>query len=505
MAKITEVLRLHYERGLSVRQIAQATGLSKSSAGNYIRQAMNAGLEWPLPADMDETKLEALLDLGNSTVTPSKPLPDFAIIHNELMRKGVTLHLLWTEYQEQNPDGYAYTQFCEHYNRWKKSNKISMRQIHKAGEKMFLDFSGTGMDIKDKKTGQTWTAQMFVAVLGASSYVYAEAVRSQGLENWIMANINAFEYIGGVPELLVPDNLKSAVTVASRIEPDINKSYQEMARYYDTVVVPARVRKPKDKPKAEVEVKHLTTQIIAALRNRTFFDLDEANKAIRERLQEVNSKKFQKLDTSRKQLYEEIDKPALKPLPITRYEYKEWQSKKRVPEDYLIDVREHFYSVPYQHIGEMVEVCLTYTTVQVYLKGKRIAVHKRDDTPRGVSVIDEHRPKEHQAMAAWTSSQSLVRARDIGPNTVQLIEKIIANNHEEMAKRLSSGILKLEKEYPGRLEAAAARALRSNSSKPLTSVRSILQHGLDKLGLDEPNTTGTETVHVNVRGAKYYG
>lgn len=505
MANVREVLRLNHELRMSIRQIALATGLSKSSVSNYIHQAEKVALGWPLSEEIDDSKLESLLDAKVVPPPLGKPLPDFSIVHEELSRKGVTLRLLWTEYREQHPEGYSYSQFCEHFSRWAKASKISMRQVHKGGEKMFVDFAGRGIDIQDKKTGKTWTAPMFVATLGASSYVYAQAVRSQGIEDWIMAHVAAFEFIGGVPEVLVPDNLKSAVTVPSRYEPDINRTYQDMARHYGTVVVPARVGKPKDKPKAEVEVKHVTMQITAALRKHTFFDLEEANMAIREKLQELNAKKFQKLDTSRKELYERIDKLALKPLPVARYEYVEWQTKKRVPEDYHLNVKEHYYSVPYQYRGEMVEVSLSSTIIQIFLKGRRIALHKRDDTPGGVTTTNEHRPKEHIAMATWTSAQALARAKSIGPNTSLLIEKVMANSiHEELAKRSSSGILKLEKEFPGRLEAAATRALRLNSCT-LTTVRSILKQGLDRLPMEESGPKDQGIIHINLRGAKYYG
>ena len=417
----------------------------------------------------------------------------------------MTLYRLWIEYKEVYPDdGYSYSQYCELFHRWKKLNDVSMLQNHKAGEKMFVDYAGKGIEITNKDTGETWEAPMFVATLGASSYDFANLYKSQCLEDWITANVDAFEFFDGVPEIIVPDNLKSAITKASRYEPTINRTYEKMAEHYGTVIIPARVRQPQDKSKVESGVRFVGTWIIAALRNHTFFSIEEANMEVRKKLAELNAKEFQKLNTSRKELYETIDKPALKPLPSERFKYVEWEVQ-TVLKNYHVPVREHYYSVPHGLEGKKVDVTLTHQIVEIIYKTKRIATHERSYVIGKATTLKEHMPKEHQAYADWNRSSLIEKGKNIGPNTGAFVEMAMSQGvHEESTKRTCSGVIALVKDYgPERLEAATARALKIKSYR-LSSVRSILKTGLDKLpeaeGVKDP-----EIEHENIRGQQYYG
>lgn len=324
MHKIQDVLRLHSESGLSERAIAQSVGLSRSTISKIITRAKIMNLSWPLPEHLDEAKLEAML----FPVVQGRPKnyiePDWAKVHVERKQKGVTLQLLWMEYKEHNPNGYQYSQFCERYNTWRKQLQISMRQEHRAGEKMFVDYAGPTVPVVNPETGEALHAQIFVAVLGASNYTFVEAHRAQNMESFIGGHIRAFEAFGGVPELVVPDNLKSAVFKADRYEPTLNRSYQEMATHYGCAILPARPRKPKDKPKAEVGVQIVERWILAVLRRRVFFSLHELNATITELTEHLNQKPFQKLEGSRQSLFAATDKLALHPLPATPYQYAEW-------------------------------------------------------------------------------------------------------------------------------------------------------------------------------------
>jgi transposase len=505
MRKIKEILRLFHELKLGKKPIARVCAVSPSTVVDYVRRAADAGLEWPLPDDLDEASLEALLfPTARHQRTADRPLPPMAEIHLELRKKGVTLQLLWEEYKEKYPDGYQYSQFCEHFRRWQKTLDLSLRQEYRAGEKMFIDFAGKGIPVVNPVTGEITKAEIFVIVLGASNYTYAEAVESQNLQSWIGAHVRAFEYFGGVTEILVPDNLKSGVTKACRYEPDLNPTYLDMCRHYGTVVIPARVSKPRDKAKVEAGVLLVTRWITAALRHHTFFSIAEINEKIEELLERLNTRKFKKLDTSRKELFETIERPSLKPLPVTRYEYAEWK-KVTVNIDYHIEVSGHFYSVPYQLVRKQVEVRLTSTMVEVLYQGRRIAIHQRSYRKGKFTTIGEHRPKSHQRYLEWTPSRIISWAEKTGPATTKLVETIMSTRpHPEQGFRSCLGILTLGNKYPAeRLEAASKRALhiRSHSYR---SMKSILKSNLDRVALPEQKEVSTVVEHDNIRGQEYF-
>ena len=503
MRKIKEILRLRWDLGLGVRQIARSLSISHSTVSDLLQRAEAAGISWPLPAELDESVLEQKLYPGNSGRRRTRPEPDWNWVYRELKHKGVTLQLLWLEYKREHPDGYQYSQFCERYRQWCGKLDVVLRQTYRAGEKVFVDFAGLTVPVVDPKTGEIRQAQVFVAVLGASNYTYAEATWSQDLPSWIGAHCRAFEFFGGVPAIIVPDNPKAGVSRACRYEPDINPTYQEMAVHYGAVVIPARPRKPRDKSKVEAAVQNVERWVLAPLRNRTFYSLAELNEAIRERLELLNNKPFQKLEGTRRSLFEALDKPALKPLPPERYQFAQWK-KARVNIDYHVQVDHSYYSVPYQLVGEEVDVRITSTTVEILHKGRRVASHLRSPE-KGHYVTDpKHRPASHQKHLEWTPSRIIRWAETVGPSTAELVTAILASKpHPEQGYRSCLGIIRLGKRYSTeRLEAAAERAL-AYGAKSYRSVKSILEKGLDQRAAEVPPEVPTIN-HVNVRGAAYY-
>jgi transposase len=505
MRTIKEVLRLKWEKKLPNKQIAESCNIARSTIRDYLERARRAGLSWPLPPDLDDGRLTALLFPSASTDLPAKRgMPAMESIRKELTRKGVTLRLLWLEYRQANPDGYQYSQFCLRYHRWSGRLDVSLRQTYRAGEKLFVDYAGQTIPVADPVTGQTREARLFVATLGASSYTFAWAAFSEDLPSWIEAHVRAFTFFGGVPEILVPDNLKSGVTKPCTYEPDINPTYHEMARHYGTVVIPARVARPKDKAKVESAVQVAERWVLAALRNHTFFSIEELNRAVAVKLQELNNRTFQKMDGTRRSLFESIDRPALKPLPSTAYEYAEW-TKARVNIDYHIEADGHYYSVPYQLLKEQVEVRMTATTVEVLFKNRRVAAHRRSYEKYKHTTLTEHRPKAHQRYLEWTPSRIIDWAGKNGPHTHDLVASIIeSRKHPEQGFRSCLGIIRLGKRYPPeRVEAACGRALllRTYSYK---SVESILKTNLDKQALPEATPLEKPIFHYNIRGREYY-
>ena len=505
MRKIKEVLRLKFECRLSNRKIADSACVARSTVGDYVRRAKAAGLSWPLPEDMDDGRLEQILfDQVPHSPKDQRPPIDFSYLHKELKRKGVTLMLLWHEYKFQNPQGYQYSQFCHRYRQWRNLLDPVMRQDHRAGEKLFVDYSGMTVPVTNPQSGQTHEAQIFIACMGASNYTYAEATLSQGLADWIDAHVRAFEFLGGVPELIISDNLKSAVNKACRYEPDLNPTYLDMANYYGTAVIPARVRTPKDKAKAEVGVQIVERWILARLRNRTFFSITKLNRAIAKLLVELNNKPFQKLPGTRKSVFASIDKPALQPLPVGRYQFALWR-KVRVNIDYHIEIDLHYYSVPYTLIKKELDVRLTANTVECFHKGKSVATHMRSDRPGRHTTLKEHMPQKHQKYVEWTPERLIRWAGQIGPQTAELIEKVMdARTHPQQGFRSCLGILRLGKGYgEDRLEAAAKRA-NQIGGRSYKSVASILKNGLDRKPLPDDNPSGTPIDHANIRGGDYY-
>lgn len=503
MRKIKEVLRLH-GHGWANRQIARSVGIAHSTIREYLRRAKAAGLAWPLPPELGESDLERRLFPPVQPSTVARPLPEWRRVHDELRKDKVTLQLLWLEYKEGSPEGLQYSQFCERYRQWKGSLDLVLRQEHKAGEKVFEDFAGPTVPVIDPETGEVLDAQLFVGVLGASSYTYAEACRSQALPDWISAHVRMYEYFGGVPAITVPDNLKSGVKHACHYDPDLNPTYQDLALHYGTAVLPTRVRKPRDKAKVEVGVQVVERWILARLRNHTFHSLSELNREIRRLLEDLNARPFQKLEGSRRTLFETLDRPALAPLPATRYEYAEWK-KARVNIDYHVDIGGHLYSVPYTLVRKQVDVRLTASMVEILLDGKRVAAHQRSHRKGGYSTEPTHRPKAHQKHLEWTPSRILAWAAQTGPNTAALAARIMEERpHPEQGYRACLGLFRLgEKHGAERLEAASFRALRIGAIS-FRNVKSILQNGLDRIPLEEESALALPLTHENLRGADYY-
>ncbi len=505
MRKIKDILRLFHEARLSRRRIAACLSLSRDTVSKTLIRAEAAGLSWPLPSELDEGALERLL-YPPAQIQPGQeqPAPDWAEVHRELKRKSMTLMLLWQEYKALHPDGYQYSWFCERYRNWRKKIDLVMRQEHRAGEKLFVDYAGQTAEVTDPETGEVKEAQIFVAVLGASNYTYCEATWTQTLPDWIGAHERAFHFFGGTPEIVVPDNLKSGVVKAHRYEPDVNATYAEMAAHYAVAVIPARVRRPRDKAKVENGVLLVERWILAALRHRRFFSLDELNEAISALLEHLNGRAFRKIEGSRRSLFELLERPVLRPLPPTPYVYAEWK-KARVGIDYHVEVEGHYYSVPHQYVREQVDVRSAEMTVECFFKGGRIASHVRSRRKGGHTTVKAHMPPSHRHYADWTPERLIDWAAKTGPATTELVEKIIASRaHPQQGYRACLGILRLGEAHGAeRLEAAARRAL-AIGARSYRSVASILKHGLDRQPLPEPEETEAPIEHDNIRGAGYY-
>ena len=431
-------------------------------------------------------------------------MPSMKYLHQELKKKRVTLQLLWSEYKKGNPDGYQYSRFCERYHQWTGKLDVCLRQTYRAGEKLFVDYAGQTIPVTDSFSGKTREAYLFVATLGASNYTFAWASFSQDLPSWIDAHVRALEFFGAVPEIITPDNLLSGVTKPCYYEPDINPTYLDFSLHYGTVIIPARIKKPKDKAKVEAAVKIAEMWILAALRNHTFFSLEELNKAVAEKLVEFNDRKFKKMDGTRRSLFETIDKPTMKPLPLQAYEYAEWK-KATVSIDYHITAADHYYSVPYQLIKERVDVRLTATTIEVLFKNNRVASHARSYEKWKHTTLPEHMPKSHQKYLEWTPSRIIAWAGKNGHHTGALVSRIIeSRRHPEQGFRSCLGVMRLAKHYsPERLEAACTRALSLNACS-YKHVKSILEKGIDKQPLPPVSDSVTPVIHYNIRGKDYY-
>jgi transposase len=504
MRKIKEVLRLKAS-GMSNRKIAQSCGVSRPTVGEYLQRALRAGVTWPLAEDLSDTALEH--QLFPEPPTPAQrdqALPDWLYIKKELRLKNVTLFLLWEEYRARHPKGYQYSWFCERYRHWAGTLDRVMRQDHRVGEKLFVDYAGHTIPVVNQHTGEIHEAQIFVAVLGASNYTYAEATWTQNLSDWIGSHQRALEFIGGVPEIIVPDNLKSGVTKAHLYDPDINPTYQEFASHHGVAVIPARVRRPKDKAKAEVGVQIVERWILAALRNHTFFSLTDLNRAIRKLLERLNARPFKKLPGCRLELFTSLDQPALKPLPATAYTYAEWK-KVRVHIDYHVEIKGHYYSVPHQLTKKQLDARITGHTVECFYNNKRVASHVRSNRKGGHTTLREHMPKSHQQYGDWSPDRFIRWAEKMGPATVQTITAVLSSRHHpQQGYRTCLGILRLSKPYgEDRLEAACGRALLLGTSR-YKSIESILKHGLDSKPIPEQQDLNLPEDHDNIRGPSYY-
>jgi len=507
MRRIKEVLRLRFELGLGQREIARACAISQGAVHNYLKKVAAAGISWPLPEGWDEKRVEQALFGEQSPVARSheRSLPNFPSLHEQLQQHPhLTLQLAWEEYRQVHPEGYGYSRFCELYGRWRKKQDVVLRQEHKPGEKGFVDWAGATIPVHDPISGEIWPASLFVMVLGASSYTYAEATRDQQLTAWLSAHRHAFEYFGGVPRLLVPDNPRTGVSRACRYDPDLNPSYQELAMHYGVGVVPARPYRPRDKAKVEVGVQVAERWIIAALRHQKFFRLTDLNHAIRELLERLNQRPFRKREGSRASVFAAVERNALRPLPAEPFDMSQW-SYARVNIDYHIAFDANFYSVPYSLVQERVEVRATPTTIEIFHKGQRVASHVRGHGREQVLTQREHRPKSHQAHLEWTPSRMVNWAEQIGPHTAKLFERILAAKpHPEMGYRSCLGIIRLAEEYsPTRMEAAADRAIRTGACR-FKSVKLILKNSLDQQPLPELPPLSLPPSHDNIRGAEYF-
>ncbi len=505
MRQIREVLRQKWGLGLSNRQIAGGCGISRPTVAEYVKRARAAGLWWPVPADLDDVELERKL-FPPMVVMPSeqRAVPDWSVVNQEFRRKGVTLALLWDEYKATNPTGFQYSWFGEYYRRWLGKVDVVMRQTHRAGEKLFVDYAGQTVPVIYPKTGEVVDAQIFVAVLGASNFTYAEATWTQALPDWIGSHVRAFNYLGSVPAIVVPDNLKSAVHLAHRYEPELNLTYAEMGQHYGVAIIPTRSAKPRDKAKVESGVLVVERWILARLRNRQFFSLAELNAAIAELLEVLNNRPFKKLPGTRRSMFESLDRPALQPLPATPYQYAEWK-KVRVNIDYHVAIDKHYYSVPYQLVKQQLEARVTSNTVELLHKGKRVASHRRSYQPGRYTTVNAHMPKAHREYAEWTPERLVRWAQETGPATAKLVEVILTSRpHPQHGFRACLGIMRLGKSYTTpRLEAASRRALAIGACS-YKSVESILKNGLDRKSLP-PTTIDTPVIeHDNLRGSDYY-
>lgn len=503
MRKIREILRLHSQK-LSGRQIARSLDLGRATVNDYIGRLKAACITWPLRDDIDDAALEKRLFVPKEELRRGRPLPDLAWVHTELRKKHVTLALLWQEYKAKEPEGYQLSQFCNLYHSWARKVSVTMRQEHKGGEKLFVDFSGDGIPWVDPHTGAIREAELFVAAMGASSRTYAEAFENQQLPAWIQGQIHALEYFGGVPSIIVPDQPRTSTSKPCRYDPTLNPAYAEFAKHYSTCIIPARPRKPRDKAKVEVAVQVAQRWIVAALRNTTFFSIDEINREVRKLLERINNRPMRKIKRSRNELFEEFDKPQLRPLPEMPYELAEWKIGAKVSIDYHLEFDHNYYSVSYRFAGEAVDIRATAKVVEIYRQAKRCASHLRRWGKAQFSTATEHMPKSHQAHLEWTPSRILTWASEAGPGTKALCERILLERpHPQQGFRACLGIIRLGKTYSAeRLEKAALRAL-AYRSHSYSAVQSILKNNLES----QPVPTFEQQslpLHENVRGASYF-
>lgn len=506
MRKIKEVLRLLWDCHQNTRAVAASVRVSPSTVLDYKYRAHAAGLVWPLPVDLDDVELERLLFPPQSAFKDvERTLPDWAYVYKEMKsHKGNTLQLLWHEYKSSNPEGYQYSRFCELFREWQGSLSIAMRQEYVAGEKLFVDYAGTTIPVWDAEAKCVRNAQLFIGALGASSLVFADVTWTQTLPDWIGSHVRMYEFLDGVTEIIVPDNLKSGVKTPCFYDPDINPTYLAMAQHYGTVVIPARIKKPKDKPKAEQSVQLATRWILAPLRKRTFLCLSALRKAVSERLEIINNKTMRQIGKSRRELFNEIEKAALKPLPATRYEYAEYK-KARVHIDYHVEVEGHYYSAPFQLRRKEVDAWSTSTTVEIFFGGSRVASHKKSSLKGRHTTLNEHMPPNHRAYKEWSPERFRSWGASIGNNAAIFVDRVFEKRtHPAQAFRLCLGVLSLAKKYgAARLDAACERALTANSVVYRT-IKHVLEKGLDKRKEKEPTKTNVPVNHANVRGAAYY-
>ena len=504
MKKTREILRLHFSCNLSNRQIASAIRKSKTSVFNCLGRFKGAGLEWPLPEEMIDSELEARLYPETASKRNKEIARDFEGIHQEMSRPHVTLELLWEEYRQGHPEGLCRSSFYRQYANHCKDLPVSMKVIHKGGEKLFVDYSGKKPRYYDRESGQWTEAEFFVASWGASSYCYCEATMTQSGQDWVASHVRALEYFGCTPGAIVPDNLKSGVTKANFYEPDINTLYEKFAGHYDTVILPARVRKPKDKPVVESNVLHLQRFIFGRLRNRTFFSLGDLNEAVWEALELFNARPMQQYKKSRKERFEELDKPYAKLLPADRFVFTQVKTGIRVAPNYHIEFDKHFYSVPYAFVRKQVDVYQIGKVIEVYHNGDHVCRHLKASCNYRYTTRDEHMPPHHKFVSGWSSAWFIAQAHKTGAATAELVTHILqSKRHPEQGFRAALGILNLGKKHSKeRLEKAARRALCFGSFS-YHNLKNILAQGLEENPL--PQTAKRNPLaHENIRGEQYY-
>jgi transposase len=505
MKKAKEILRLKFEAGLSNHKIARACAVSASTVWDTVTRFEMTGMGWPLPEGMSEGDLERRLYRKQGTLEANpERVPDWAEVKQELRHENVTLRLLWEEYKTEFPDGYQYSWYCERYREWRKRVDVVMRQEHKLGERVFLDWAGDTLPLTDALTGEIRPCYLFVAVLGASNYLYAEPSLSQDLEAFLAAHVRMFAFFGGAPDLLVPDNQKTGVTKASRYEPDLNPAYTNLAEHYGCAVLPTRPHKPRDKAKVEVGVLIAERRIIARLRKRTFFTLAELRAAVAEQVRDLNERPFQKLPGSRRSVFLAEELPALRALPARTYEHRS-RKKARVHIDYHVELFGHRYSVPYLLAGEAVEIRYTEAVVEIFHEGLRVASHVRSFVKGKATTDFSHMAPAHQAVADWSPERFQRWARGIGPETERLIAAVLERYpHPALAYRSCLGILRLAERYePSRLERAAARSLAFGGAS-YKSVSHVLKAGLDREALPAARSRPEPLFHENLRGPDYF-
>ncbi len=506
MRQIREILRQKWTLACSHRQVAASLTVSLGTVTGVLRRATHAGLVWPQVQTLPDDALEARLYGAPATPGATRPLPDCAYLHTERRKPGVTLELLHLEYLEQHPDGYRYTRFCDLYRRWLARHRLTMRQDHRAGEKVFVDYAGQKPAIVDPTTGEIVEVELFVGVLGASNYTYAEATRTQQLPDWLGSHQRMFTFFQGVTGAIVPDQLKTGVTVPCRYEPGLQRTYEEFAQHYGTTILPARPAKARDKAKVEVAVQIAERWILARLRHEAFFSLAALNARIGERLADLNARRMRRYDASRQALFARLDRPALRPLPAAPFVYGEWKVA-RVNIDYHVEVAGHYYSVPHALVHERVDVRSTAMTVEIFHRGQRVAAHLRSAARGQHTTVTAHMPKAHQRHREWSPSRIVAWAETIGPQTARLVQAILAARpHPEQGYRSCLGLFRLgRRDGAARLEAACARALAAGA-RSYRHVDAILKHGLDRCPLPEAGSAPTPrpVVHDQVRGATYY-
>lgn len=507
MRQTREILRQKLLLGRSNREVARSVGVSASTVNAAVVRARAGGLtEWPAVEVLDDIALETrLYGEPGWAGRRGRPLPDPVYLHTQLRCKNVTLQLLHVEYLEKHPEGYRYTQFCEYYNQWIKKQSPVMRQTHRAGEKLFVDYAGQKPHIVDPDTGEVVEVELFVAVLGASNLTYAEATRTQQVADWIGSHVRALEYMGGVPGAIVPDQLKSGVTVPCRYEPGVQRMYDELAEHYGTVILPARPGHSRDKAKVEVSVQIAERWILARLRNQTFFSIEALNERIVELVEDLNGRMMRVYGKSRRELFEQIERAELKALPAAHFVCGDWKLGVTVNIDYHVEYEHHYYSVPYALMREKVDVRATASTVEIFHHNERVTSHPRSYVRAKHTTRPEHMPVAHQRHLEWSPTRIIGWASTVGPETAKLAETILAERrHPEQGYRSCLGILRLGKKYGhDRLEAACSRAL-SAGARSYRHVESILKHGLDGVAPAEEKPASPGLFHENIRGRNYY-